>query len=186
VATRALTRDEIDLIWTIDRSEVHHHIFKVVDARLTLVPSYFEVPGWHPATIESDTVKLSDCFDRGGIFRGNFDGEALTGVSIVDTNRIESAPDHLQLLYLYVSRPVRGQGVGTKLFAEVAEAARGLRAKALYISAVPTENTVNFYLHLGASLVTEPDHELLAAEPDDAHLTYPLDDAGDLVALRGS
>jgi GNAT superfamily N-acetyltransferase len=135
VATRALTRDEIDLIWTIDRSEVHHHIFNVVDGRLTLVPAYFEIPGWHPETIEADSINL---------------------------------------LYLYVSRPARGQGVGRNLFAEAAEAAQALGAKALYISAVPTENTVNFYLRLGAALVADPDPDLLEAEPDDVHLTYSL------------
>lgn len=184
MVTRDLTRDEIDLVWTIDRSEVNHHIFKVVDGRLTLVPAYFEIPGWHPEMIETDTIKLSDCFDRGGIFRGAFDRDALIGVSVVDTKRIESAPDHLQLLYLYVSRSARGQGVGRKLFAEAAEAARALRARALYISAVPTENTINFYLRLGAVLAN-PDPELFAAEPDDVHLTYPLNHhADDLVQAR--
>jgi GNAT superfamily N-acetyltransferase len=167
-------RDEIELIWTIDRSKVHHHIFKVVDGRLTLVPAYFEIPGWHPKVIEADTINLRDCFDRDGIFRGAFDGDALIGVSVVDTKLIESAPDHLQLLSLYVSRSLGGQGIGRKLFAEAAEAARALGAKALYISAVPTENTVNFYPHLGASLVAEPDPDLLDAAPDDVHLTYPF------------
>lgn len=172
--SRHLTRDEIDLIWTIDRSEVHHHIYTVVEGRLLLVPAYFDVPGWDPQMIEADTVKLRDCFDRGGVFRGGFDRDVLVGVSVVDTKLIESAPDHLQLFYLYVSRSARGQGVGIRLFAEAAEAARSLGARALYISSTPTENTVNFYLHRGASLVAEPDPALLAAEPDDAHLTYPL------------
>jgi GNAT superfamily N-acetyltransferase len=174
VVSRPLTRGEIDRIWTIDRSEVNHHIYKVVDGRLVLVPAYFEVPGWHPKMIECDRSKLRGCFDRGGIFRGAFDGDALVGVSVVDTKRIESAADHLQLLYLYVSRSVRGQGVGRQLFAEAAEAARALGAKALYISSVPTENSVNFYLHRGASLAAEPDPDLFAAEPEDVHLTYPL------------
>jgi len=174
VVFRPLTHDEIDLIWTIDRSEVHRHIYKVVDGRLTLVPAYFEVPGWDPKMIESDTIKLRGCFDRGGIFRGAFDGDALVGVSVVDTKRIERAPNQLQLLYLYVSRSLRGQGVGRKLFTDAAEAARALGAKALYISSAPTENTVNFYLHRGALLVAEPDPDLFAAEPDDLHLTYPV------------
>ena len=174
MVTRALTREEIDLIWTIDRSEVHHHIFKVVHGRLTLIPAYYEIPGWHPETIEADTIKLRDAFDRGGVFRGAFDGDALAGVSVVDAQRIGSAPDHLQLLYLYVSRPRRRQGVGRSLFAEAAEAARALGAKALYISSVPTENTVNFYLGLGATLLDDPDPDLLDAEPGDVHLTYAL------------
>jgi GNAT superfamily N-acetyltransferase len=93
---------------------------------------------------------------------------------VVDTKPIRTAPDHLQLLYLYVSRSVRGQGVGTALLAEAVEAARILGANALYISATPTENTVNFYFHRGASLIAEPDPDLFAAEPDDVHLTCPL------------
>lgn len=172
--SRQLTRDEIDLIWTIDRSEVHSHVYRVVDGRLLLVPAYFEVPGWDPEPIESDTIELRNCFDRGGIFHGAFDRDALLGVSIIDTKLIESAPDHRQLLYLYVSRPVRGQGVGRALFALAAETARELGAKALYISATPTESTINFYLHRGASLLPDPDPALFAAEPDDVHLTYPL------------
>jgi GNAT superfamily N-acetyltransferase len=174
VASRALTRDEIDLIWTIDRSEVHDHIYTVVAGQLILVAAPFAIPGWHPEVIESDTVKLRDCFDRGGIFRGAFDGSSLIGVSVVDTKPIESAPGHLQLLYLYVSRSSRGQGVGSTLFSEAAEAARSLGASALYISATPTQNTVDFYLRRGASLIDEPDPRLFAAEPDDVHLTYPL------------
>jgi hypothetical protein len=104
VAIRGLTRNEIDLIWTIDRSEVHHHIYRNVDGRLTLVPAYFDIPGWHPRMIETDRIKLRDCFDRGGIFLGDFQADRLVGVSVVDTRRIKAAPDHLQLLYLYVSR----------------------------------------------------------------------------------
>jgi len=174
VETRDLDREDIDFIWTIDRSEVHHHIFKVSEGRLTLVPAFFEIPGWHPATIETDTIRLRDCFDRGGIFRGAFERDVLLGVSVVDTKVISSAPDHLQLFYLYVSRPARVHGVGRKLLAEAAEAARSIGASALYISAVPTENTVHFYLRRGAALLTEPDPALFAAEPDDIHLTYPI------------
>lgn len=82
--------------------------------------------------------------------------------------------DHLQLFYLYVSRPVRGQGVGRRLFDKAGELARVLGAKALYISAVPTQNTVDFYLRRGARLIGVPDPELFAAEPEDIHFSFPL------------
>lgn len=174
MVSRLLTRDEINLIWTIDRGELHHHIYKAVDGQLLVVPYYFDVPGWDPEMIRSDTPKLRDCYDRGGVFRGVFAGEAIVGVSVLDTKPVKSAPDHLQLFYLYVSRSARGQGVGRELFDEAAEAARSLGARALYISATPTENTVNFYLRRGASLIPAPDETLLEAEPGDVHLTYPL------------
>ena len=97
VAIRALSRDEIEVIWTIDRSEVHHHIYNVVDGSLTLVPAYFEIPGWHPRMIESDRPRLYECFDRRGIFLGSFDGDTLIGVSVVDTKPVGSRGDHVQL-----------------------------------------------------------------------------------------
>lgn len=43
-------------------------------------------------------------------------------------------------------------------------------AKALCVSAAPTENTVDFYLNRGCVLAPGPDPALLAVEPDDIHL----------------
>ena len=48
------------------------------------------------------------------------------------------------------------------------------RREALYVSATPTENTVDFYLNRGCMLAPEPDTKLLAAEPEDIHLLYLL------------
>jgi GNAT superfamily N-acetyltransferase len=98
----------------------------------------------------------------------------LVGVSVSDTEPIKTAPDQLQLLYLYVSRHARAQGVGTRLLQRTAAEARALKAEALYISATPTENTVNFYLRRGSSLNPNADPDLFAAEPEDIHLVYPL------------
>jgi hypothetical protein len=42
---RSLTRDEVELIWTIDRSEVHHHTYEVSRGELVRTPNYFEIPG---------------------------------------------------------------------------------------------------------------------------------------------
>jgi GNAT superfamily N-acetyltransferase len=147
----------------------------VRDRELVRVPNYFEVPGWRPEAIDGETAMLLDCFDRGGTFLGIFDGETLAGVGIVEAAPVESAPDQLQLVYLYVGRPYRGRGLGTRLFDAAASAAREAGASALYVSAAPTENTVDFYLRRGCVLAPEPDPRLLAAEPDDIHLVCPLE-----------
>jgi hypothetical protein len=44
----------------------------------------------------------------------------------------------------------------------------------LYISATPSEHTIDFYLTLGCTLVDAPDPELFAREPEDIHLEYEL------------
>jgi predicted N-acetyltransferase YhbS len=171
---RLLTRDEVELIWTIDRSEVHHHTYEVRDGQLVRRPNYFEIPGWHPETVEKETPLLLDCFDRGGVFLGLFDGEALVGVGVLESARVGRAGDQMQLSYLYVSRAYRGRGVGARLFEDAVSRAREAGARALYVSATPTENTVDFYLNRGCVLAPEPDPRLLAAEPDDIHLIYRL------------
>jgi hypothetical protein len=40
----------------------------------------------------------------------------------------------------------------------------------MYISATPSEHTVDFYMRLGCRLAAEPDPELYAFEPEDIHL----------------
>ena len=77
---RQLTRDEIETIWSIDRSEVHHHIYQIRGDQLVLTPAYFEARGWAPGQIEHDTPVLYACFDRGGAFVGMFDDQKLVGV----------------------------------------------------------------------------------------------------------
>jgi predicted N-acetyltransferase YhbS len=171
---RLLTRDEVELVWTIDRSEVHHHTYEVRDSELVRVPNYFEIPGWRPDAAANETPVLLDRFDRGGTFVGVFDAEALIGMSVLERARVGRSRDQMQLAYLYVSRTYRGRGVGMQLFEAAASFAREAGAKALYVSAAPTENTVDFYLHRGCVLAPEPDPALLAAEPDDIHLVYLL------------
>jgi predicted N-acetyltransferase YhbS len=171
---RPLTRDEIELIWTIDRSEVHHHVYEVRDGELVRVPRYFDIPGWRSDAMERETAGLVDCFDRGGTFLGLFDGKVLVGVAVLENARVGRTSDQMQLAYLYVSRAYRGRGIGTELFDAAVSLARGAGASALYISATPTENTVDFYLGRGCILAPEPDPRLLAAEPEDIHLIFLL------------
>lgn len=171
---RVLTRDEVELIWTIDRSEVHHYTYEVREGELVRVPNHFAVPGWRPDAAAKETPVLLDCFDRGGTFVGVFDAEALIGMSVLEGARVGRGRDQMQLAYLYVSRTYRGRGVGMQLFDAAVSFAREAGAKALYVSAAPTENTVDFYLNRGCVLAPEPDPALLAAEPDDIHLVYLL------------
>lgn len=171
---RLLTRDEVELIWTIDRSEVHHYTYELREGELVRVPNYFEVPGWRPDAAATETAVLLDRFDRGGTFLGVFDADALIGMSVLESARVGRGRDQMQLASLYVSRTYRGRGVGMQLFEAAVSLAREAGANGLYVSSAPTENTVDFYLNRGCVLAPEPDPALLAAEPDDIHLVYLL------------
>ncbi len=169
-----LRRDEIPLIWQIDRREVIDNIYYLRDGKLVLEAEHYDMQGWSPGEAEKYTAILQECYERGGLFWGAFANELLIGASILESKFIGSRHDTLQLKFLHVSRDCRGQGVGTKLFKIAVEKAKELGAKKLYISATPSENTVNYYIRLGCVLATEIDPELFALEPEDIHLEYTI------------
>jgi len=171
---RLLEREEVPLVWQIDRREVIHNIYNLRDGEVVLVPEYFDVQGWPPGEVEHYTLVLLDCFDRGGTFWGAFEDGTIVGTAILESKFIGSNRDTLQLKFLHVSCSQRKQGLGAKLFHLVIDHARSLGAKKLYVSATPSENTINFYMRLGCVLATEIDLELFAFEPEDIHLEYVI------------
>jgi predicted N-acetyltransferase YhbS len=172
--TRELARDEIDLIWSIDRAEVIDRVYTLRDGALVLVPEHYDMAGWPPGEGEKYGPILRDCFDRGGWFCGVFDGAALVGVAILESQFIGVDRDQLQLKFLHVSRAYRGQGVGRDLFRQAMAVARGRGARRLYVSATPSEHTIDFYLRQGCRVTPDPDPELFALEPEDIHLECDL------------
>ena len=68
---RSLQREEIPLVWQIDRREIIQNIYHLRDGELVLVPDYFDVQGWPPSEAEHYTPMLTDCFDHGGTFLGS-------------------------------------------------------------------------------------------------------------------
>ena len=172
---RTMQRDEIPLVWQIDRREIIENIYHLRDGKLVLEPEYFDAQGWPPGEAELYTPILLDCFDRGGIFWGAFEEDGkIIGVSVLESKFIGANHDTLQLKFLHVSHGVRKQGLGKKLFNLVVEKAKSSGARKLYISATPSENTINYYMRLGCVLATEIDPELFTLEPEDIHLEYAI------------
>ena len=171
---RFLVRDEIPLIWQIDRREIINNVYYLLNGKLVLVHEYYDMQGWPPGEAEHYTPILLDCFDRGGTFWGAFEESKLVGTAILESKWIGSKRDTLQLKFLHISRGQRKQGLGTRLFQLAVDHARSLGAKKIYISATPSENTVNYYMRLGCVLATETDPDLFALEPEDIHLEYVI------------
>ena len=175
---RRLEREEIGLLWTIDRRELVERIYEVRDGGLVLRPAFFDIPGW-PTREPAKTMPLLEAsFDRGGVFLGVFDDARLVGAAVIDTRRLGPAGDLVQLSFLHVGRDHRRLGVGTELFEAAQDVAAELGAAGLYVSATPSENTVDFYRRRGCRVTLHPDPELLALEPEDVHFEcwrVPLD-----------
>ena len=174
ITGRDLSREEIGLIWEIDRSEIIENIYYPEKGGLVLKPEYYNLTGWPPGEAEIYTPLLLDCFDRRGWFYGLFDDGRLIAVAILDAKFIGKCGDLLQLKFLHVSSAWRDQGLGDRLFELAKDIARTKGARGLYISATPSEHTVNFYMQRGSVLTKEPDTELFELEPEDIHLEYAL------------
>jgi len=171
---RLLTREEIPLVWTIDRSEVIERVYRLEDGHLVLRPDYFDVRDWPPGEPEALTPLLYECLDRGGVFYAVFDLARLVGVVVVDAKFLGPNRDLLQLKFLHVSRDYRGKGLGARLFGKARQIARERGARGLYVSATPSQNTIDFYRRLGCTVTPVPDPELFALEPEDIHLECPV------------
>src|SRR5512144_3010524 len=116
VNIRLLQRDEIPLVWQIDRREVIENIYYLREGKLVLEPEHYDMQGWPTGEAQHYSPILLDCFDRGGFFWGAFEDDGLIGVSILESKFIGSGQDTLQFKFLHVSRACRGQGLGTQLF----------------------------------------------------------------------
>jgi predicted N-acetyltransferase YhbS len=174
ISGRILSRDEIAEVWTIDRSEVVDAAYELRGGALILRPVHYDVRGWPPGEPQKYTPILEACHDHGGWLYGLFDGRRLVGAVVLEGRFIGRGGGQLQLKFMHVSRAHRGRGLGQQLFdlARVEALRRG--AKRLYVSATPSEHTIDFYLRLGCRVAPEPDAELLELEPEDIHLEYAL------------
>ena len=171
---RELQREEIEKIWTIDRAEVIENIYYFQNGSLILQPEHYDLQGWPPGESEQYMPILVDCFDRGGTFYGAFQYGELKGVAVLDNKFIGQNKDQLQLKFLHISRSYRKRGLGKLLFNKAVERAREMNARKLYVSATPSENTVNFYKNMGCVVTREVDQELFELEPEDIHLEYVI------------
>jgi predicted N-acetyltransferase YhbS len=169
----------VERVWTIDRREIVENVYYLEDGELVLRPETYDMQGWPPGEQELYTPILQDCFDRGGEFLGVFGETELIGVAVLDSKFIGGAKDQLQLKVLHVSFGWRGRGLGRVLFEQAVERARELSARQLYISATPSENTVDFYLHVGCVVAEEVDEALFELEPEDIHMVYRIPPAAE-------
>lgn len=170
IIARELRRDEIEHVWRIDRREVIENVYYLENDTLVLKTEHYDMQGWPAGETGASTTLLCDCFERGGWFCGLFDANNVIGAAVLESKLIGRNRDRLQLKFLHIGRDYRRKGLGKRLFSMAGAKAREWGARQMYISATPSENTVNFYLHLGAVVTNEPDHELFALEPRDIHM----------------
>jgi GNAT superfamily N-acetyltransferase len=176
VIIRELPHEDIDRVGEIDRSEHITTGYVVKNGVLESRQVDWRVPRWSedPSrgfSVQTRIEEWKPLLDDRGVLLGALDGDTLAGIAIL---RPELSEGIAQLAALYVDRKYRRRGVATALVAEVERLARKEGAAKLYISAVPSESAVGFYLERGFAPTEHVNRELFDLEPDDIHMTKTL------------
>lgn len=82
--------------------------------------------------------------------------------------------DYMILDMMHVGAKYRGTGIGRQLFNLGKAEALKAGAKALYISACSSEETIAFYRAMGAEITDNPIPEMAEDEPYDLQMTCPI------------
>lgn len=171
---RILSRDELGKQAQIDRTETIERVCHLRDGDIALEEEHWDVQDWSPQEKQRRIASLHDAYDAGATIFGAFDGTILVGMSVLDHNPLDSGVARYNLAGLWVSRAFRNQRIGKALVRLAKREARKRGAKALYVSATPSENTVRFYISQGFRLARTIDPQLFKDEPDDIHLELRL------------
>ena len=179
ITFRPLLPEDVALLGQIDRSETVSRVYSVHNGELRSEVAPHEIPAWstefiadHPGfNLDFRAERLRSRLADGWIAIGAFDQGVLVGYCAL---RLGLTDTTAQVAELFVSRSHRRAGIGAQLMQRMGDEARRSGASHLYVSAVPTESAVNFYLGQGFRLNPAPHPELLALEPDDIHMTKDL------------
>lgn len=167
---RDLLATELPRLAEIDRSEEIRSVYVLQDDKLALVRHEESVEGFTNEEFEELVARQAKLLATGGKVIGAFENELLVGIASAENQLRGQQHNYCKMDILYVSKQERGKGIAKQLLEKIKTVAQGFGATYLYISATPTQYTVDFYLAQGAQLATEIDQELWALEPDDIHL----------------
>lgn len=170
---RGLLEPEAGLLATIDRAETIERVYRTNGSKLELRDAPLNVAGWDEVEVAAFIARLAEAIAFGATV-GAWDGDRLVGVGSLAPVAVGGSPTTLKLDLLYVSAGYRKQGIGKAITRRLAAAARAKGATHLYISATPTQGTVDAYLRMGAEVLGTPDPDLFELEPEDIHLQLKL------------
>lgn len=167
--------EELEAFLDIDRREVIEHIYYYRDGKLELEEEHYDMGGFPEGEQQVLLERQRQIIESGGYIIGAYNGDTLIGITSVENKLRGKEQNYIKMDILFVSKNYRGKGVAKALMERATLAAQKLNGKKLYISATPSENTINFYFSMGCVLAKELDEELFELEPYDIHLELDLE-----------
>ena len=132
------------------------------------------IDDWNETEYEEVIACLTNSVKTGGMVYGAFEENQLKGFASIESAPIGSRGQYLDLSMLYVSKELRGYGIGKNLFVRSTEQAKKQGAKKLYISAHSAVETQAFYQSMGCVKAEEYDKEHVHKEPCDCQMEYEI------------
>lgn len=110
---------------------------------------------------------------RGGSVVAAFSGRDLIGFCSIDGCLSGAVSKYANMTMLFVDDGWKRKGVGKTLFREICQCAAGIKAEKLFISAIPSFDTVAFYFSMGCVDAKEIIPEYIDTDQD-RYLECPL------------
>jgi GNAT superfamily N-acetyltransferase len=171
---RELALTECDRIREIDPDQYIKNAFRLVGGRRVLVEIDYYQRGW-PEGYEKSRKGLERVLQKGGVAFGAFDsGGRLLAYASLSREVFGAQKKYVLLDALFVSKEVRGRGIGGRLFHQCVHRARDWQVDCLYICAGSAEDTIGFYRGLGCKDTPEINEALFQEDPRDIQLAYSI------------
>lgn len=119
------------------------------------------------------TKYLNEQIERGGSVKIAYDGGILVGFCSVDGYLLGNTARYANLTMLFVDDEWKRNGIGKCLFEEICKSAVKMNAEKLFISAIPSLETIAFYFSMGCEDAKEIISEYIDTE-NDRYLEYSL------------
>lgn len=116
---------------------------------------------------------LSEKLENGGFTLGALVEDKLAGFITLDGVFGGFKEKYLNLVMFFVDDRYRRQGIGRKLFEEGVKRASDMGAEKIFISAIPSEETIAFYFAMGCRDAEEIIPEFVDT-PNDRYLEFKL------------
>jgi GNAT superfamily N-acetyltransferase len=132
------------------------------------------IDDWSKDKKDKVIISFSDTINAGGYVFGAYEDKKLIGFAVLCNKKFGSNNQYIQLNNMQVFYGYRNKGIGKKLFELCVKKVKETGIKKMYISANPSEDTVNFYFSVGCKDAMEINKELAEKEPYDRQMEYEI------------
>ena len=158
---------------------LNFHHYQVIDQKYVNIDGKWEITKAHELR-QWDAEKRTwiikyfrEQIARGGSLVGAFSGDALGGFCSIDGYLYGEAAKYANLTMLFVDDKFQRKGVGKALFQAACKCALVHGADKVFISAIPSVETITFYFRMGCTDAKEIIANYIDTE-NDRYLEYKL------------